>query len=60
MQINHEDILKEITTKVTRDDGEKFIETARLDCIKSMLADSEYEIFRETDLAVIYKKKNVE
>ena len=54
-----EKLLEEITEKVSRDNGEHFTDTSRPDYIKSRLEKSEYEIFHETALAVIYKKKNV-
>lgn len=58
--IEREELLEKITKKLTRDDGEKFYETERLDYIKTVLKDSAYEIFEETGLVVIYKKKNAD
>ncbi len=60
MQIEREKILKEITGRVTRDDGKKFTVTDRLDYIKSLLEKSDYEIYGETPLSVIYRKKEIE
>jgi antitoxin component of RelBE/YafQ-DinJ toxin-antitoxin module len=60
MKMERERILEDITKKVTRDNGECFINTERLDYIKSKLKESDYEIFQETPLSVIYKKKNVD
>lgn len=60
IQVDREKILEAITKKVTRDDGEIFTDTTRLDYIKSRLEESDYEILLEMPLSVIYKKKNVE
>lgn len=60
MEINRKEILQEMTRRITRDNEKNFIRTDRLDYIRSVLEDSEYEIFRETDLSITYKKKNVE
>lgn len=51
--------MEKITIKVTRDNGEAFTDTKRLEYIKLILDESDYEIFQELPLAVIYKKKNI-
>lgn len=60
MNVACERILESITRKVTRDNRKKFTDETRLNYIKSELENSDYEIMNTTDLAVIYKKKNVD
>ena len=60
MEVGRESILERTSKLLTRDDGKKFLKTDRLDWIKQILKESEYEIMKETSLSVIYKKKNVD
>ena len=60
IEMQRENLLRNITEKVTRDNGKEFTNTERLDYIKEVLEKSNYEIYKEKSLSVIYKKKNVD